>query len=83
MILFDIKTLFTNVPLNKKIGTILEKVYVQKKIKTSIPKPVFKELLLNCTKHLHFRFNGETYIQTDGVPMGSPMRLLLFNIFII
>ena len=62
MILFDIKTLFTNVPLNKKIGTILEKVYVQKKIKTSIPKPVFKELLLNCTKHLYFRFNGEIYI---------------------
>ena len=33
MILFDIKTLFTNVPLDKKIGTILEKVYVQRKLK--------------------------------------------------
>ena len=42
-----------------------------------------KELLILCTKHLHFTFNNETYIQVDGVAMGSPLVLLLANIFIV
>ena len=83
MISFDVKSLFTNVPLDETIETILQKVYVEKKIKTSIPKPILKELLLLCTKHLHFRFNGETYTQIDGVAMGSPLGPLLANIFMI
>ena len=83
MIPFDVKSLFTNVPLDETIETILQKVYVEKKIKTSIPKPILKELLLLCTKHLHFRFNGEIYTQIDGVAVGSPLGPLLANIFMI
>ena len=83
IISFDVKSLFTNVPLDKTIQIILHKVYVEKKIKTLIPKPILKELLLLCTKHLHFSFNGEIYIQIDGVAMGSPLGPLLANIFMI
>ena len=61
MISFDVKSLFTNVPFDETIETILQKVYVEKKIKTSILKAILKELLLLCTIHLHFRFNGEIY----------------------
>ena len=53
--------LFTNVPLDKTIETILLKVYLEKKIKTSIPKSILKELLLFCPKHIHFSFNDEIY----------------------
>ena len=45
MILFDVKSLLTNVPLDETIETILQKVYVEKKIKTSMPKPILKEVL--------------------------------------
>ena len=83
MISFDVKSLFTNVLLDETIETILQRVYVEKKIKISIPKPILKELLLFCTKHLHFRFNGEIYIQIDGVAMGSPLGQLLAHIFMI
>ena len=83
MISFDAKSLFTNVPLDETIETILQKLYVEKKIKTSIPKPILKELLLLYTKHLLFRFNGETYTQIDGVAMESPLGPLLANIFMI
>ena len=83
MISFDVKNLFTNVTLDETIKTILQKVHVEKKIKTSIPKPILKELLLLCTKHLHFRFNGETDTQIDGVAMGSPLGPLLANFSII
>ena len=34
MISFDVKSLFTNVAVNETIETILQKVYVEKKIKT-------------------------------------------------
>ena len=70
-------------PLDETIKTILQKVYVAKKIKTSIPKPILKKLLLLCAKDLHFRFNGEISTQIDGVVMGSPLGPLLAKIFMI
>ena len=38
-----------------------------------------KELLLLCTKYVHFTFNGDIYIQLDGVTMGSPLGPFLAN----
>ena len=81
MISFDVKSLFTNVPLNGTISIILRKIYDEGKIETNIPRNVMKELLLLCTKHLHFTFNGDIYIQLDGVAMGSPLGSLLANVF--
>ena len=83
MISFDVKSLFTNVPLNETINIILRKVYDENKIVTNIPRSVLKELLYLCTKHVHFKFNGEIYTQCDGVAMGSPLGPLFANIFMI
>ena len=44
---------------------------------------MLKQLLYLCTKHVHFKFNNEIYIQCDGVAMGSPLGPLLANIFMI
>ena len=77
MIFFDLKTLFTNVPLDY----VLKKVYDEKKIQSKIPKTVLKELLHLCTKQLYFTLNNSIYIRCDGVAMGSPFRPLLANIF--
>ena len=81
MISFDVKSLFTNVPLDKTIDYILKKVYDEKKIQTNIPKTVLKELLYLCTKQLHFTFNNSIYIQCDSVAMDSLLGPLLANIF--
>ena len=40
-----------------------------------------KQLLVLCIKNVHFTFNGETYIQKDGVAMGSPLGPVLANVF--
>ena len=40
-----------------------------------------RELLLLCTKHVHFTFNAEIYIQVDEVARRSPLGPLLANIF--
>ena len=83
MMSFEVKSLFTNVPLNETIDIILTKVYDENKIDAKIPKSILKELLCLCTRHVHFKFNNEIYIQCDGVAMGSPLGPLLANIFMI
>ncbi len=81
MISFDVVSLFTNVPLEKTIDIILRKVYQEKLVKTKIKWKDMKKLLYLCTKEGHFTFNGETYVQIDGVMMGSPLGSLIANIF--
>lgn len=39
-----------------------------------------KELLLLWTRHVHFTFSGDIYIQLDEVAMGSPLKPLLANV---
>ena len=49
MVSFDVKSLFTNVPLERTIDIILKRILTKKEM---------KELLLLCTKNVHFTFNG-------------------------
>ena len=81
MISFDVVSLFTNVPLNRTIEIILKKVYDDKLIRTKIKRDEMRELLILCTQGVPFTFNGETYLQMDGVMMGSPLGALFANIF--
>ena len=49
MISFDVKNLFTNIPLKEMVDIILTKVYDVKKIDIKIPKSILKEPLYLCT----------------------------------
>ena len=73
MLSFDVKSLFTNVPLNRTIDVILKRLYEKNEIVTSITKNEMKEMLILCTKNVHFTFESRTYVQTDGVAMASPL----------
>ena len=42
-----------------------------------------KELLLLCTKKVHFTFNGKIYMEVDGIAMGSPWGPILADILMI
>ena len=64
--------MFTNAPLEETIEIILKRICINKEITTDIPKREMKELLILCTKNVHFTFNKETYIQVDGVSVDSP-----------
>ena len=41
------------------------------------------ELIKLCTKDVHFNFNGSTYVQKDGVAMGSPLAPVLAGIIMV
>ena len=83
MVSFDVASLFTNVPLEETIEIILKRICINKGVITDIPKQEMKELLILCTKNVHFTFNNETYIQVDGVAMGSPLGPVPANIFMV
>ena len=42
-----------------------------------------RDLLLLCTKNVHFSYNGDIYTQADGVAMGSPLSPVLAGIFMV
>ena len=80
---FDVVSLLTNVPLDETIDIIIKRIYDKKEINTDIPKKEMRELLYLCTKNAHFTLNNKTYLQVDGVAMGSPLGPVLANIFMV
>ena len=42
-----------------------------------------KELILLCTKGVHFTFDGKTCVQTNGVAMGLPLGPVISGIFMV
>ena len=80
---FDVKSLFTNVPLEKTIEITLKRIYERKEINTSISKKEMKQLLTLCTKNVHFTYDNKVYQQNDGVAMGSPLGPVLSGIFMV
>ena len=49
--MFDVSSLFTNVPLDYTIDIILRRIYTQREIETSIKKKELKDLLILLTDH--------------------------------
>ena len=77
---FDVESLFTNVPLKKTIEIILNRVYSEKEISTTLSKRSLKKLLLDACTKTAFSFNKKLYEQIDGVSMGSPLGPLMANV---
>ena len=76
---FDVKSLFTNVPLKEVIDICTDKLYLI--TKPTLRKENFVKLLKIATCDVRFSFNNEMYTQHDGVAMGSPLGPTLANIF--
>ena len=77
---FDVKQLFTNVPLEESIKISADKLYEISK--PNLEKNNFIKLMKIATSDVQFNFNNTIYSQIDGVAMGSPLGPTLANIFI-
>ena len=67
LISFDVTSLFTNVPVDYTINILLKRIYDQRELVTKISRKEMKDLLLRCTKNVHFSYDNKLYSQTDGV----------------
>ena len=64
---FDVTSLFTNVPLDYIIDLILKRIYDQRGLETKISREEMKDLLLRCTKNVHFSYDNKFYSQKKPV----------------
>ena len=70
----DVISLFTNAPVVETIEIIIDELYHHSTLRApKIEKPLLQKLLHICTTKTPFNFQGTTYIQRDGVSMGSPL----------
>ena len=83
MVSFDVKSLFTNVPRDRLIDIVLRRIYDKHELQTSITRSEMKELLILCTKNVHFTFDNVIKVRSDGVAMDSPLGPVLSDIFMI
>ena len=77
---FDVKSLFTNVLLRKTIEIILNRVYNEKKISSTLSKRSLKKLLLDVCTNTAFSVNKKLHEQIHGISMGSPLGSLMVNV---
>ena len=78
---FDVKSLFTQIPLDETIENCLEELFMNSEIVNGFKRSQLKELLFLATKECYFLFNDSLYKQIDGVSMGSCLGPSLANIF--
>ena len=76
---FDVKSLFTNVPLNEVINICADVLYQDNNLK--LTRPSFIKLMQLATSSTEFSIGDKMYRQVDGVAMGSPLGPTLANIF--
>ena len=84
MVSFDVKPLFTNVPLKEIIDVTIRRMYHSDFITPPvIPENNLRDLLELCVSDNLILFNGKVFKQTDGVAMGNSLGPVLANIFMI
>ena len=76
---FDVKSLFTSVPLNEVIDICAEMLYNLEN--PTLKRSNFVRLMRLATEEVEFSFNNILYRQIDGIAMGSPLGPTLANIF--
>ena len=77
----DVKSLFTNIPLDETINIACDELFKARDIVQKLTKQDFKDLLSTAVKESLFLFNKRYYQQIDGVAMGNPLGPTMANIF--
>ncbi len=68
---FDVKSLYTNIPLHETINICFDQCKKLHLIPHNIPPTTFKAFLELAVKESVFIFNDKLYQQIDAVAMGS------------
>ena len=78
---YDIKMLFTNIPIKDTLDFICGKIYVHKKLEIICKKSIFKKLLYKLTTECTFSATRKLQKQVDHVSMGGTLSAILSDCF--
>ena len=79
---FDVKSLFTNIPLGETIDICINSLYGDSNDILNFSKLQLHKLLSLAATDCFFIFNENVYKQKDGVAMGNPLGPTLANAFL-
>ena len=83
MVSYDVKSLFTSVPIDEAYAAIEKIVRADDGVKkrTGEEADEILKLLKQCRMMTNFRFRNKHYPLADGLPMGSPASPVIANIY--
>ena len=83
MVSFDVKSLFTNVPINDAMVILRERLEMDESLgdRTAMSPLQICDLTDLCLNSTYFSFQGQIYKQLKGTAMGSPLSPVIANIF--
>ena len=79
---FDIKSLFTNIPLEETIDIASQNYFNSINQHRFFTRKFFEGLLSLSVKDILFLFNNQLFSQVDGVGMGNPLGPTFANLFL-
>ena len=85
MVSFDIKSMFTSVPIDDAYTAIEQLVRADDndgvRVRTGMGTEAILRLLKLCMYITNFKFRSKHYALADGLPMGSPASSVIANIY--
>ena len=78
---FDIKSLFTNIPLTEMFNLCVQNLYRNQTHVNNLTKSSFYKLFKITMFESFLIFNGKFYEKCDGLAMGSPLGPTLADVF--
>jgi retron-type reverse transcriptase len=83
MVLYDVTSLFTRVPVDRSLDVIFDKLNKDNTLdsRTNMSPSQVHDLLAICLKTTYFMFDGTIYAQVEGAAMGSPVSPIVANLF--
>ena len=83
MISFDVKSLFTNVPITEAVEVIHDMLKSDETLeeRTVLSPDRIAELLDLCLRSTYFSYNDTFYEQKEGAAMGSPVSAVVANLY--
>ena len=79
LVSFDVKSLFTSIPLQLALGCT-ETAINNSTIELPLPTDDLMDLLNLCLTSTYFQYNGKHYKQLHGTAMGSPVSVVVAEI---
>ena len=79
LVSFDVKSLFTGIPLQLALDCT-ETAITTSTVKLPLPTDDIMDLLNLCLTSTYFQYNGKHYKQLHGTAMGSPVSVVVAEI---
>ena len=83
LVSFDVKSLFTSIPVEEACHILEEKLEADGELvnRSDLTPKQIAELTRTCLKTTFFKQNGQFFQQTEGASMGSPLSPVVANLY--